>query len=74
LKWLVYEADDVIGTLAQKAKSEGFDIFMMTPDKDYAQLGEPHVRMYKPAKQGGSAEIWGPEEVKENFALRIPGK
>jgi DNA polymerase I len=64
-----YEADDVIGTLAQKAKSEGFDIFMMTPDKDYAQLVEPHVRMYKPAKPGGSVEIWGPEEVKENYCI-----
>ncbi len=64
-----YEADDVIGTLSQKAKTEGFDIYMMTPDKDYAQLVEPQVRMYKPAKQGGAAEIWGPEEVKKNFCI-----
>jgi DNA polymerase-1 len=64
-----FEADDVIGTLAQKAKPEGFDTFMMTPDKDYAQLVEDHVRMYKPAKQGGAAEIWGPEEVKKNFGI-----
>ncbi len=69
-----FEADDVIGTLAQKAKSEGFDIFMMTPDKDYAQLVEPNVRMYKPAKQGGVAEIWGPEEVKENFCIENTGQ
>ncbi|MGM0620056.1 MAG: DNA polymerase I [Bacteroidota bacterium] len=64
-----FEADDVIGTLAQKAKPEGFDTFMMTPDKDYAQLVEDHVRMYKPAKQGGAAEVWGPEEVKKNFGI-----
>ncbi len=64
-----YEADDVIGTLAQKAKAEGFDIYMMTPDKDYAQLVEPNVRMYKPARQGGAAEVWGPEEVKKNFGI-----
>lgn len=64
-----FEADDVIGTLAQKAKTESFDTFMMTPDKDYAQLVEDHVRMYKPAKQGGSAEIWGPKEVKEKFGI-----
>lgn len=64
-----FEADDVIGTLAQKAKKEGFDTYMMTPDKDYAQLVEDHVRMYKPAKSGGAAEIWGPEEVKKNFGI-----
>lgn len=64
-----YEADDVIGTLAQKAKAEGFDVYMMTPDKDYAQLVEQRVRMYKPATQGGAAEIWGPEEVKKNFGI-----
>jgi DNA polymerase I len=67
-----FEADDVIGTLAQKAKKEGFDTFMMTPDKDYAQLVEDHVRMYKPAKQGGAAEVWGPEEVKMNFGIENP--
>jgi DNA polymerase I len=64
-----FEADDVIGTLAQKAKVEGFDTYMMTPDKDYAQLVEPRVRMYKPAKQGGSAEIWGVDEVLNSFCI-----
>ena len=64
-----FEADDVIGTLAQKAKPEGFNTFMMTPDKDYAQLVEDNVRMYKPAKQGGAAEVWGPEEVKKKFGI-----
>ncbi len=65
-----FEADDVIGTLAQKAKKEGFDIYMMTPDKDYAQLVDENVRMYKPGRQGDDAEIWGPEEVKENFGIK----
>ncbi len=64
-----FEADDVIGTLAQKAKKEGFDTYMVTPDKDYAQLVEDNVRMYKPAKQGGGAEVWGPGEVKKNFGI-----
>src|SRR6056297_1636182 len=69
-----FEADDVIGTLAQKAKSEGFDTFMMTPDKDYAQLVEDNIRMYKPAKKGGNAEIWGPEEVKKSFGIDNPAQ
>jgi DNA polymerase-1 len=59
----------VIGTLAQKAKQEGFLTFMMTPDKDYAQLVSGNNLMYKPAKQGGSPEIWGPDEVKQNFGI-----
>ena len=45
---------------------------MMTPDKDYAQLVEDQIRMYKPAKQGGAAEVWGPEEVKKNFGIEQP--
>lgn len=67
-----FEADDVIGTLAQKAKAEGFDTYMMTPDKDYAQLVDEHIRMYKPAKQGAAPEIWGPDEVKKNFGIENP--
>jgi len=67
-----YEADDIIGTLAQKAKGDGFDIYMMTPDKDYAQLVEPRVRMYKPAKPGGVPEVWGTEEVKANYGISDP--
>jgi DNA polymerase I len=67
-----FEADDVIGTLAQKAKQEDFDTYMMTPDKDYAQLVDNHVRMYKPAKPGGSPEVWGPDEVKANFCIENP--
>ena len=58
-----YEADDVIGTLAKKASKEGFEVFMMTPDKDYGQLVEEHVYLYKPAYMGNSVEIMGVPEV-----------
>ena len=64
-----YEADDVIGTLACKAEKEGFDVFMMTPDKDFAQLVTHHIKMYRPGRQGNAAEIWGIDEVKEKFGI-----
>jgi len=64
-----YEADDVIGTLAKKAESDGFTTYMMTPDKDYAQLVSETVMMFKPAKSGKLAEVWGPDEVKQNFGI-----
>lgn len=67
-----FEADDVIGTLARKAEKEGFTTYMMTPDKDYAQLVSEHVLMFKPAKSGGVAEVWGQKEVKENFGIENP--
>ncbi|WP_319479703.1 DNA polymerase I [uncultured Draconibacterium sp.] len=64
-----YEADDVIGTLAKKAEKEGFTTYMMTPDKDYAQLVSDQIYMYKPGKAGGDVEIWGLPEVQENFGI-----
>jgi DNA polymerase-1 len=67
-----FEADDVIGTLAVKASSEGFYTYMMTPDKDYAQLVTEKIFMYKPGKSGNDNEIWGVEEVKQNFELDSP--
>ena len=67
-----FEADDVIGTLARKAEKEGFTTYMMTPDKDYAQLVSENVLMFKPAKSGGVAEVWGQKEVKENFGIEDP--
>ncbi|NCB08451.1 MAG: DNA polymerase I, partial [Bacteroidia bacterium] len=67
-----FEADDVIGTLATKAEKEGFTTFMMTPDKDYAQLVSDRVFMYKPGKSGNDNEIWGLKEVKENFGIENP--
>lgn len=58
-----YEADDVIGTFAKKASKEGFEVFMMTPDKDYGQLVEEHVYLYKPAFMGNGVDIMGVPEV-----------
>lgn len=52
-----YEADDVIGTLAKRAAAEGYDTYMMTPDKDYGQLVDDHIFMYRPALRGEGFEI-----------------
>ncbi len=65
-----YEADDVIGTLAKQAEKEGFDVFMMTPDKDYAQLVSDKVFMYKPARFGNGVEILGEKEVLEKWQIK----
>ncbi len=67
-----YEADDVIGTLAQQAEKEGFQVFMMTPDKDFGQLVTENIFMYRPGRMGNPAEVWGPEEVKKRFDLNHP--
>ena len=64
-----YEADDIIGTLAHKAVTEGFTVYMMTPDKDYAQLVRDGVFVYKPGRSGGDIEIWDAAKVKEKFAV-----
>ena len=58
-----YEADDVIGTLSKSAEKEGFKVFMMTPDKDYAQLVSENIYMYKPGRGGAPAEVLGVKEV-----------
>ena len=58
-----YEADDVIGTLSKQAESEGFDVYMVTPDKDYAQLVSDKVFMYKPSRMGNGVEVLGEKEV-----------
>lgn len=58
-----YEADDVIGTLSKQAAKQGYDVFMVTPDKDYGQLVTDKVKIYKPGYQGGDVEIMGPDEV-----------
>jgi DNA polymerase-1 len=67
-----FEADDVIGTLAKKAEIEGFTTFMMTPDKDYAQLVSSKTFMFKPGKAGGDAEVLGLDEIKEKFGIETP--
>ncbi len=58
-----YEADDIIGTLSKKAAAQGYEVFMVTPDKDYGQLVNDLVKIYKPGYQGGDPEILGAEEV-----------
>jgi DNA polymerase-1 len=67
-----FEADDVIGTLAKKAETMGYTIYMMTPDKDYAQLVSENIFMYKPSRGGEPPEIWGIPEVCENFMIDEP--
>jgi DNA polymerase I len=67
-----YEADDVIGTLAKKAENEGFKVFMMTPDKDFAQLVSENIFMYKPRRSGNDVEILGIDEIKEKFQVENP--
>lgn len=63
-----FEADDVIGTMAKKAEIAGFEVFMLTPDKDYGQLVSDHIFMYRPKHTGGF-EIMGPDEVKAKYDL-----
>ena len=64
-----FEADDVIGTLAKKAEKEGFTTYMMTPDKDFAQLVSDNIYMYKPPRMGNGAEIWGIPQVLKKFEI-----
>lgn len=67
-----FEADDVIGTLAKKAEKQGFTTYMMTPDKDFAQLVSDNIYMYKPAKMSNPAEIWGVQQVLDRFQIKRP--
>jgi len=67
-----FEADDVIGTLAKTAEKEGFQVFMVTPDKDYAQLVSENIFMYKPKRMGNEMEILGVEQVCEKFEITNP--
>lgn len=64
-----FEADDVIGTLAKQAEAEGFEVYMVTPDKDYAQLVSDNIYMYKPARMGNGAEILGKKEILESWGI-----
>ncbi|MDE5787896.1 MAG: DNA polymerase I, partial [Bacteroidaceae bacterium] len=64
-----FEADDVIGTLSVQADRQGIETYMLTPDKDYAQLVTDHVRMYRPGVGAKEAEVLGPEEVKAKYGL-----
>lgn len=64
-----YEADDLVGTLAKKAEKEGYTVYMITPDKDYAQLVSEKVFMYKPGRSGNQSEVWGIPEVLDHFGI-----
>jgi DNA polymerase I len=64
-----FEADDAIGTIAKQAEAEGFTVYMVTPDKDYAQLVSDQVFMYKPSRQGNGVDILGKAEVLENWGI-----
>ena len=67
-----FEADDIIGTLAKQAEKEGFKTFMVTPDKDFAQLVSENIFMYRPARMGNGIEIWGIPEVQAKFEIERP--
>ncbi|MBQ0736313.1 DNA polymerase I [Aquimarina celericrescens] len=66
------EADDLIGTIAKQAEKEGYQTFMVTPDKDYAQLVSENIFMYRPARMGNGIEIWGIPEVQKRFEVERP--
>ena len=65
-----YEADDVIGTMATQAATQGFTVYMMTPDKDFGQLVKENVFLYKPAYMGNSVDIFGIKEVCEKWDIQ----
>lgn len=67
-----YEADDVIGTLAKQAAREDYEVYMVTPDKDYGQLVEEKIFMYKPSRMGNGIDILGVEEIKAKWGIEDP--
>ena len=67
-----FEADDLIGTIAKQAEKENYQVFMVTPDKDFAQLVSENIFMYKPARMGNGIEIWGVPEVLAKFEIENP--
>ena len=67
-----FEADDIIGTLAKQAEKENYQTFMVTPDKDFAQLVSENIFMYRPARMGNGIEVWGIPEVQEKFEVERP--
>jgi DNA polymerase-1 len=67
-----YEADDIIGTIAKKAEYKDFTVYMMTPDKDFGQLVEDHIFLYKPSFMGNQVDVMGPKEVCEKWGIADP--
>ncbi len=66
------EADDLIGTIAKQAEKQNYKVYMVTPDKDFAQLVSENIFMYKPARMGNGIEIWGVPEVLAKFEVERP--
>ena len=67
-----YEADDVIGSMAKRAEKEGFEVYMVTPDKDYGQLISPNIIQYKPGKSGSDNELIDVEKVCAKYGIQRP--
>ena len=67
-----YEADDIIGTMAKKAEESGYEVFMMTPDKDFGQLVSEKIKIYKPARMGNGVEILGVDEIRNKYGIERP--
>jgi len=65
-----FEADDIIGTLSKQAERSGYEVYMVTPDKDYGQLVSDKIKIYKPGYHGGEPEILGPKEVSEKWGIQ----
>jgi DNA polymerase-1 len=72
LEYEGYEADDIIGTIAKEKEKEGHIVYMVTPDKDYAQLVSPNIFIYKPGRQGNDIEILGVKEIQEKWEVEKP--
>jgi len=69
-----FEADDIIGTIAKKAEDLGYEVIIVTPDKDFAQLVNKNIKLFRPKKSTSDSEIWGIEEVKKNFEVDYPNQ
>ena len=69
-----FEADDVIGSISEKAAKEGMDVYMYTPDKDYGQLISDHIYQYKPPKSGNDGEIITKEKICEKYCISSPAQ
>src|SRR4051812_37056867 len=67
-----YEADDIIGTLARRAEKEGFETYMVTPDKDFGQLVDANTFLYKPSRMGDGVEIMGVSEIQNRWGIKSP--
>src|SRR6516164_6239390 len=65
-----FEADDIIGTLVRRAEKEGFESYMVTPDKDFGQLIDEHTFLYKPGRAGSEVEVLGPPEIQKRWSIQ----